>query len=63
MELLIRTAGLDVLHEELSSKKYRYAQLGIRHTPDDRREIHVTDPFGNRLRFSENNPPGVFQSS
>jgi catechol 2,3-dioxygenase-like lactoylglutathione lyase family enzyme len=63
MELFIRTAGLDVLHEELSSKKYRYAELGVRHTPDDRREIHVTDPFGNRLRFSENNPPGVFQSS
>jgi hypothetical protein len=56
-ELLIRMTGLDALHTELSSKARPY-ELTVHQTPDDRREIHVRDPFGNRLRFSENNPPG-----
>jgi catechol 2,3-dioxygenase-like lactoylglutathione lyase family enzyme len=57
-ELLIRMTGLDALHAELASATHGYA-LAVRHTPDDRREVHVTDPFGNKLRFSENNPPHV----
>ena len=59
VEVFIRMTGLDVFHQELASKNYRYLRPGINPTPDDRREISVTDPFGNRLRFSENNPPGV----
>ena len=57
-ELLIRMTGLDVLHAELSRKAHPFP-MTIRRTPDDRREIQVVDPFGNRLRFSENNPPGI----
>ena len=56
-ELLIRMSGLTALHAELS-KTYPFP-LNVRQTPDDRSELHVTDPFGNRLRFSENNPPGT----
>ena len=57
-ELLIRMSGLTTLHAELSTKPYPLP-LDFRQTPDDRRELQVTDPFGNRLRFSENNPPGA----
>ncbi len=57
-ELLIRMSGLDALREELSLKAHPYA-LRFRKTQDDRREIQITDPFGNLLRFSENNPPGT----
>jgi catechol 2,3-dioxygenase-like lactoylglutathione lyase family enzyme len=57
-ELLIRMSGLATLHAELSTKPYSLP-LNFRQTPDDRRELQVTDPFGNRLRFSENNPPGT----
>lgn len=59
IEVFIRMKGLDPLHEELSNKKYRFERPGINTTQDDRREISVMDPFGNRLRFSENNPPSV----
>lgn len=57
-ELLIRMSGLAALQAELSAKGDP-TPLTVRHTPDDRRELQVTDPFGNRLRFSENNPPGA----
>jgi hypothetical protein len=59
-ELLIRMTGLDAFHAELSRKTHE-CPLALRQTPDDRREIQVTDALGNRLRFSENNPPGVSQ--
>jgi catechol 2,3-dioxygenase-like lactoylglutathione lyase family enzyme len=57
--VFIRMTGIDVFHRELSDRKYRFARPGINFTPYDTREIAVTDPFGNRLRFSESNPPGV----
>ncbi len=57
-ELLIRMRGLTALHAELATKTYPFP-LNVRQTPDDRSELHVTDPFGNRVRFSENNPPGT----
>lgn len=64
IELLIRMSGLDLLREELWIRKDLYDRpLDVGHTPDDRRELHVRDPFGNWLRFSENNPPGVSGSS
>ena len=56
--LLVRMSGLDTLHRELSTTQQGYA-LRLVHTPDDRRELQVSDPFGNWLRFSENNASGV----
>jgi hypothetical protein len=56
-QIFIRCTGLDALQQTLSRKAHGYA-LHLRATPDDRREIQITDPFGNVLRFSENNPPG-----
>ena len=56
--LFIRTSGLDRLYERLSGRDRGLAQIEIYSTDDDRREMRVTDPFGNTLRFSENNPSG-----
>ncbi len=58
-EILIRMNGLEAFHNELSTKRSHQSPARIHAAPDDRQELHVTDPFGNRLRFSQNNPPGV----
>jgi hypothetical protein len=57
-EVLIRMSGLATLRAELSTKT-NSLPLQVRHTRDDRSELQIADPFGNRLRFSENNPPGI----
>lgn len=58
-EIFIRMNGLEAFLRELSTKRSHQSPPRIYPTPDDRRELHVTDPFGNRLRFSQNNPPGM----
>jgi catechol 2,3-dioxygenase-like lactoylglutathione lyase family enzyme len=58
-EMLVRMTGLDVLHRELSGNSGSFAPSGITFTPWDSRVFHVVDPFGNELRFWENNPPGT----
>jgi catechol 2,3-dioxygenase-like lactoylglutathione lyase family enzyme len=50
--------GLTALHRELVARSARFSPTDIRITPWDSREFDVTDPFGNHLRFWENNPPG-----
>jgi len=44
--------GLDELHAELTAKNYRYARPGIEQQSWGR-DMSITDPFGNRLVFSE----------
>ena len=51
--VLIRLAGLDALHAELNGKDYRHARPDIQEQPWGWRDMAVTDPFGNRLTFSE----------
>jgi hypothetical protein len=51
--------GLTAFHRELVARKGQFAPTEIRSTQWDSREFDVTDPFGNRLQFWENNPPGV----
>jgi catechol 2,3-dioxygenase-like lactoylglutathione lyase family enzyme len=51
--------GIDTLHGELRARAGRFAPTPIQFTPWDSREFQVRDPFGNLLRFWENNPPGV----
>jgi len=43
---------IDALHRELESKPYRYAKPAIEALGWGR-QLQVTDPFGNRLRFCE----------
>jgi catechol 2,3-dioxygenase-like lactoylglutathione lyase family enzyme len=54
-------AGLSALHQELVARRGKFAPSEIRFTRWDSREFELTDPFGNELRFWENNPPGVAQ--
>jgi catechol 2,3-dioxygenase-like lactoylglutathione lyase family enzyme len=50
--LRIEVEGLDELHAELTAKNYRNARPGIEQQPWGR-DMSITDPFGNRLVFSE----------
>lgn len=52
-KLLLRMSGLDALHAELAAKDYRHARPGIVEQPWGWRDMEVTDPFGNRLVFTE----------
>lgn len=54
--LIIEITGLDAFHTELTAAGYGYARPGIEDAPWDARLVRVTDPFGNRLTFSEPKP-------
>ena len=51
--VFLRTIGLLDLHGEISAKGYGYARPGIERAPWGADVMEVIDPFGNRLRFSE----------
>ena len=49
----IETTELDAFQQQLSGKKYRYANPGApQETPWGTRELTIQDPFGNKLIFS-----------
>ncbi len=47
--------GIAAYYRELLGKDYRYYKPGLEDAPWDARVMQVTDPFGNKLRFSEPN--------
>lgn len=49
----VQMRGLDDLHHELNAKNYRHMKPGILDQTWGLREMHVIDPFGNRIRFGE----------
>jgi uncharacterized glyoxalase superfamily protein PhnB len=51
--LRIETDELDSLQHELHARNYKYAKPGIEATPWGSRDMSVSDPFGNRLTFTE----------
>jgi uncharacterized glyoxalase superfamily protein PhnB len=53
--VFVEMDGMDAFHRELAAKAYAYAKPDIAEAPWDARVMEVTDPFGNRLRFSEPN--------
>jgi len=53
--MTIQTKGIADLHRELTEKKYRFARPGLESQPWGARTVTVTDPFGNKLTFSEPN--------
>lgn len=55
-KLILRMAGLDALHQELTAKDYRHARPGVVERPWRWRDMEVADPFGNRLVFTEAMP-------
>ncbi|ANJ99352.1 glyoxalase superfamily protein [Serratia plymuthica] len=50
--VFIPTRDIDALQQELMAKQYRYARPGVE-TLDWGRQLNLTDPFGNCLRFCE----------
>jgi catechol 2,3-dioxygenase-like lactoylglutathione lyase family enzyme len=45
--------GIADYHRELLARQYRYNRPGLEDAPWDAWAMEVSDPFGNRLRFSE----------
>jgi uncharacterized glyoxalase superfamily protein PhnB len=54
--IIVSMTGLDAFHKEITATHYRYLHPGIETTPWDARVMTVIDPFGNRIRFSEELP-------
>ena len=50
--IFVRMQGVDTLHKEISSRKYRFLRPGIENEPWGR-VLAVIDPFGNRIQFCE----------
>lgn len=48
----IETDELDTFHADLMAKSYKNARPGIEETPWNSRDMSVSDPFGNRLTFT-----------
>lgn len=51
--LRIQVDDIDALHGELSAKNYPNARPGIEQMPWGTRDMTITDPFGNRLIFTD----------
>ena len=47
--------GIAAFHAELKAKDYRYNKPGLEDAVWDGKLVQVSDPFGNRIRFSEPN--------
>jgi hypothetical protein len=50
---VIRLTGVKALHAELIGKNYKYNRPGLHETSYGTTEVHVVDPFGNSIRFTE----------
>jgi len=48
----IEVQDIDALHAELVAKAYKHARPSIHAMPWGTRDMAVTDPFGNRLTFT-----------
>jgi catechol 2,3-dioxygenase-like lactoylglutathione lyase family enzyme len=51
--LRVNMEGVEEYHKELSAKNYRYYRPGVQKTEWGTLEMGVTDPFGNRIVFSQ----------
>ena len=51
--VFVRMRGLEGFHHEVSAKPYPYMRPGIEPASWNAKVMEVIDPFGSRLRFSE----------
>ena len=51
--VFVRMRGVETLHRELTAKSYRYLRPGVERAPWGAKVMELTDPFGNRIRFNE----------
>lgn len=49
----VRMRGVRDYHGEISARNYRYMRPGVERRDWTEAEVTVTDPFGNRIHFSE----------
>jgi len=49
----IEVDDIDALHKELSDKNYKNARPGIQDQPWGTRDMTISDPFGNKLIFTD----------
>ena len=49
----MRISGIEELYAELEGKDYLYLKPGLETMERGTKELWLTDPFGNKLRFSE----------
>jgi catechol 2,3-dioxygenase-like lactoylglutathione lyase family enzyme len=61
-DVYFRMEGIDALQREVAAKLGEARAPAIHDTFYDARELAIDDPFGNRLRFVEINPPGISSS-
>ncbi|MDB5353098.1 MAG: glyoxalase/bleomycin resistance/extradiol dioxygenase family protein [Planctomycetota bacterium] len=55
--VFVRMTGIEEFHRELIAKKYKYLRPGLQIESWNARSMQVNDPFGNRIRFSEDLKP------
>jgi hypothetical protein len=55
--VLVWMTGIDDFHAEITAKNYRYMRPGIEVMPWNAKTVKITDPFGNRIVFSERTDP------
>lgn len=51
--VIIDVQGIEALQRELADRDYKYFKPEIEHTDWGAQVLGVTDPFGNRLTFSQ----------
>jgi catechol 2,3-dioxygenase-like lactoylglutathione lyase family enzyme len=51
--IFVRVKGLAEFHAELAGKNYGYQRPGLETSFRGTKELTITDPFGNRIRFDE----------
>jgi catechol 2,3-dioxygenase-like lactoylglutathione lyase family enzyme len=51
--VFVNMTGIEELHREITAKNYPYMRPGLEDAPWNARTMQLTDPFGNRIRFSE----------
>jgi hypothetical protein len=51
--VMVYMTGIEALHRELIGKQYRHARPGLERRDWGVMQVTVTDPFGNRILFTE----------
>lgn len=57
--IFIVMTGIDQLHQDITSKGYKYINPGIEETFYNTKCMELVDPFGNRLTFNEYLEAGI----
>ena len=58
-KVFVQMTGVADLHAELAAKNYNYLRPGLARAPWGATTLELTDPFMNRLLFSESDPPAA----